>query len=172
MKAFIANIESWPKISTRESELSDEVHALKVETKHLRALLRLDQDPGSTENYESASSAHAPTPSNAESSLGLLSPSRSPRLARQLIRNDAPRDPIWGELSDQEQCNTHAMDEVADVGPPLSPNSSSQIQRTKVVTADDLQAEIVDKEDISISSREVENDLEETHEEFQDESQS
>ncbi len=64
------------------------------------------------------------------------------------------------------------MDEVADVGPLLSPNSSSQIQRTKVVTADDLQAEIVDKEDISISSREVENDLEETHEEFQDESQS
>jgi hypothetical protein len=107
-----------------------------------------------------------------DTSLGLLSPSRSTRLARQLIRNDAPRDPIWGELSDREQCNKHAMDEVADVGPLLSPNSSSQIQRTKVVTADDLQAEIVDKEDISISSREVENDLEETHEEFQDESQS
>lgn len=159
MKKFLLHFESVSKDSTREAKLSIEVDALKDEAKHLRTLLRLQELPLFTEADDASLGCGTLSPSYAESSASLLTPTRSPQQGKQVVKNGRQAGKFADPSKPSEVYEADACDEIVDVGPPLSPNASRDDETKKTMTTDDLQAELVDKEDISASFREVDNDL-------------
>ena len=160
MKKFLLHVESVSQDSTREARLSIEVDALKEEAKHLRTLLRLQELPLITEADEAAHGPGCFSPSYAESSASLLTPTRSPQHGKQVVQDGKQAGKFADASKPNEVYDADACDEIVDVGPPLSPNASCDDRTKKTMTSDDIQAELVDKEDISASFREVDNDLE------------
>lgn len=133
-----------------------ELIGLRVEVEHLRDLLRLNQGPS-----DSVANLIPPiSPSQSSSSIMTTTPPRSPlrnevshRIERKRAANNGKKeDPTRNLNYDQPE---ELVDDIADVGPPLSPTTKV---KTKI-DPKDSEADLRDRVEMQMSSREVDSDL-------------
>lgn len=166
MKKLIAEDKSLEAWTQRESSLWCEVKGLRAEVEHLRNLLDLNEHSFSDELPESESSPGVQSPHHTESSVCLLTPPRSPRM----VRRPTQRDLSTGSLSDTGSVihplvgtsDQGIVGDVVDVGPPLSPTDSARQTENYGLSAEDVEADLADKEEIKASFQEVEHDLDDS----------
>ncbi len=133
-----------------------ELIRLRVEVKHLRDLLRLNQGLS-----DSVACLIPPiSPSQSSSSIMVTTPPRSPlrnevgdRLERKRVpHNGKQGDPARNLNYDQPE---ELVDDIADVGPPLSPTAEV---KTKL-DPNDSEVDLRDRVEIQMSTREVDSHL-------------
>jgi len=84
-------------------------------------------------------------------------------MTRQTVLNETPVGMLDIQSGCSENLSEVSVDDVADVGPPLSPSGTSEITRGLSPTVEDSDTDVVDREDIKSSFREVDNDLDDSN---------
>ena len=153
-------------------EVEAELAGLRTEAGDLRRILELrEYDYGMEIHDDIARSSAIMSPSQPSSSFLLTTPPRSPPVGSQPIRPRTRRtqdssaitspNPNESVMVSQARpiITDEPMDDIADVGPPMSPPSSSKSPSRAMSPVEELEAERSDREDLKKGTLEVEHDL-------------